>query len=130
MTVRRFLGPAVAVIVLIAAVAAYAVIHDPGTPKRAGHPGLKTPPPGTTTPSNSTPSSRTGAGSGSYAALVLRERPLAFWRLDDASGGTARDSTGRYPGTYVGRPSGDQPLSGSLGTATNFDGVDDHVTAN
>jgi Concanavalin A-like lectin/glucanases superfamily len=129
MTVRRFLGPAVVLIVIIGAVAAYAVIHGPTTPKHV-HPGPKTSPPGATTPTKSTPSSRTGVGSGSYAALVLRERPIAFWRLDDASGGTARDSTGRYPGTYVGGPSGGQSLSGSLGTGTNFDGVDDHVTAN
>jgi hypothetical protein len=127
--VRRFLGPAVAVIFVIAAVAAYAVIDRPSTSRDGGRPGPIASQARTTTPRNSTPSARPGPGAEAYSALILRDRPLAFWRLDDVSRRTARDSTGRYPGTYIGGPSGGQPLSGSLGIATNFDGVDDHVTA-
>jgi hypothetical protein len=128
--VRRFLGPAVALVVVVGAVAAYAIIHDPATPKQGGRPGPIPYQPPSITPGNSTPSPRTGPPSAGYAAVVLRDLPLAFWRLDDAPQGTARDSTGRYPGTYVGGPSRGQTLSSSLGTGTNFDGVNDHVTAN
>jgi Concanavalin A-like lectin/glucanases superfamily len=62
--------------------------------------------------------------------LVLRDRPLAYWRLADASQPTAHDSTGRYPGTYIGGPSAGPDLSASLGHGTDFDGVNDRVTAN
>jgi hypothetical protein len=130
MALRRYVWPAVALIAVIAAVAGYAVIHDPSRVEHAGHRGPTTVPARTGTPRNSTPSPPAGPATGGYAALVVRAKPLAFWRLNDASQGTARDSTGGYAGTYVGEPGGGQPLSNGLGAGTNFDGVDDRVTAN
>jgi len=41
----------------------------------------------------------------SYASEVLADSPLAYWRLGDASGTTATDSSGNSrPGTYVSSP--------------------------
>jgi hypothetical protein len=120
----------VALVVVVGALGAYAIIHNPTTTKQGGQPGPITSNRPSITPGDSTPSPRTGPPAGGYAAVVLHDHPLAFWRLDDASQGTARDITGRYPGTYVGRPSPGPILSSSLGTGTNFDGVNDRVTAN
>lgn len=39
-----------------------------------------------------------------YHASVLADTPSAYWRLGEASGTTAADETGTYPGTYVGSP--------------------------
>lgn len=37
-----------------------------------------------------------------YAAAVLADRPVLYWRLGEASGTTAADAKGTYPGTYGG----------------------------
>lgn len=47
-----------------------------------------------------------GGGGGSYSDEVLADSPLVYWRLDDASGTTATDSStnsrsGAYGGTYT-----------------------------
>ncbi len=56
-----------------------------------------------------------------YQSVVLADNPLAYWRLDEASGVTAHDSTGANNGTYVGAPTLNAP--GALG------GDMDHATA-
>ncbi len=40
------------------------------------------------------------AGASSYAAAVLEDRPVAYWRLGERSGAVAKDELGRTPGTY------------------------------
>jgi hypothetical protein len=41
-------------------------------------------------------------GSESYRALVLEDRPVAYWRLGESSGTVAKDEVVAHPGTYVG----------------------------
>jgi len=38
----------------------------------------------------------------SYRDLVMSDGPAAYWRLGEASGLTAKDETGKYPGGYQG----------------------------
>jgi hypothetical protein len=67
-----------------------------------------------------------------YASEVLADSPLLWWRLGDASGTTAADSSGNgRNGTYSGGPTlGGASLltSDPSNTAVTFDGVDDRVT--
>lgn len=69
-----------------------------------------------------------GAGN-NYAAEVLADSPLAYWRLGEASGTTAADSTsnGRN-GTYNGPTLGVPGAIGDGNTAASFDGTNDNVT--
>jgi hypothetical protein len=66
-----------------------------------------------------------------YAQTVLADAPLAYWRLGDSSGTTARDSSSHnHDGAYGGAPTLGVP--GALSepdTAVNFDGVDDRMAA-
>lgn len=66
-----------------------------------------------------------------YASEVLADSPRIYWRLGDASGTTATDSSGNGKnGTYSGSPTlGATSLlpSESSNTAVSFDGVDDYV---
>lgn len=39
-----------------------------------------------------------------YAAEVMADSPVAYWRLGEASGTTAEDETGSHNGTYAGSP--------------------------
>lgn len=50
-----------------------------------------------------TPTSPSPSGPVGYAAVVLADEPVAYWRLDD-DGGQATDVGGRYPGRYEGSP--------------------------
>lgn len=53
---------------------------------------------------------------------------VSLWRLDELSGTEAADATGAAPGVYVNEPTlGAESLSGDLGSAVFFDGIDDHV---
>lgn len=66
-----------------------------------------------------------------YASEVLADSPLLYWRLGDASGTTATDSSGNgRHGTYAGSPTLGTTglLSSDSDTAVTFDGVDDSVT--
>jgi hypothetical protein len=56
---------------------------------------------------------------------------LAYWRLDDRSGTTAADLTGRAPGSLLGGVglAAGGALSLDAGTAARFDGVDDELQA-
>ncbi|HEX3325619.1 MAG TPA: LamG domain-containing protein [Actinomycetota bacterium] len=113
---RRLWGPVLVVVILAAAaVGAYALLHNPSSGKKGAG----------TNPSASPPPSQ-AAG---YAALIMQDHPLAFWPLHGASGTTAPDSTGRYPGTDIGSPTPGAPLSAGLGAGTVFDGTGDHITA-
>ena len=52
-----------------------------------------------------------------YAASVLSDHPLGYWRLDETTGTTAKDETGRNQGTFVNAPLLGQPgVAGSLAT--------------
>lgn len=66
-----------------------------------------------------------------YSAEVLADSPLLYWRLGDASGTTATDSSGNgRHGTYGGSPTLGTTglLTGDSDTAVSFDGVDDAAT--
>ena len=39
-----------------------------------------------------------------YSSEVRRDRPIAYWPLTEGSGRTVHDDTGRFNGTYRGRP--------------------------
>jgi hypothetical protein len=56
---------------------------------------------------------------------------LAYWRMGEASGSTAGDATGRYPGTYAGAVSLGQPgaLVADANTSAAFDGTTGEMTA-
>ena len=49
--------------------------------------------------------------------------PISYWKFDEADGTTAYDSTGFNHGTVYGA----QWTSGQVGSALDFDGVDDYV---
>jgi hypothetical protein len=64
-----------------------------------------------------------------YASLVLEDEPVAYWRLGERSGTTARDEMGSYDGQYAGRV--ELGVEGALerdaDTAVRFAGVDGSV---
>jgi hypothetical protein len=75
-----------------------------------------------------------GAGSDGhtgYAAAVLADEPVAYWRLGTASTTTAVDETGHgNTGTFGGGAASGEPgaLVGDADPAVLFDGIDDRVT--
>ena len=96
--------------------------------------GASTGPITVTTPAGTgtSPSSFTvTAGPLSYYSLVTSAPTLlAYWRLGEASGTTATDTTGRYNGTYV-----NKPTLGSAGaivndpnTSATFNGTSQRIT--
>lgn len=67
-----------------------------------------------------------------YAAQVLADAPVAYWRFDEASGKTAVDSSGHgNDATYEGGITLGAPgaLAGDDDTAATFDGTSGFVTA-
>jgi hypothetical protein len=67
-----------------------------------------------------------------YGAAVAADGPVSFWRLGEASGTLATDSTGTNPGTFR---NGVTLAAGGLtsdtaNTAASFDGVNDSVSVN
>jgi hypothetical protein len=63
-----------------------------------------------------------------YAAAVLADSPIGYWRLGEATGGTAVDETGAHHGTYVGAGCvKGAPGITSLDTATSFEESGCHV---
>ena len=65
-----------------------------------------------------------------YADAVLADGPVAYWRLGEASGSTAADSSGNgNSGTYTNGPTLGVPgvVARTLDTAVDFDGVNDFV---
>ncbi len=68
-----------------------------------------------------------------YASAVTADAPTVYWRLGEASGTNAADTSGNArPGTYVGGVTLKQPgaLAGDSNTAASFDGNDDNVIRN
>ena len=65
-----------------------------------------------------------GGGGASYAATVLADAPVGYWRLGEASGTSAADEIGAHNGTYVGSPTlGVTGIPGSAGnTAMTLNG--------
>jgi len=67
---------------------------------------------------------RIGFGDASYAAEVIADHPVGYWRLDDAESGIAKDSSpSRLDGTYAGSVAS---VAGALSdgdTAAEFDGA-------
>jgi len=66
----------------------------------------------------------------SYAATVIADRPVSYWRLGETSGTIAGDQTVANPGTYEGPPTlGAASLVGADTTdpAVAFDGASDDV---
>lgn len=62
---------------------------------------------------------------GAYAAAVLMDAPVAYWRLDETSGTTARDSSGRgNDAAYIGgvHPGTAGAIANNPDTAATFDG--------
>jgi hypothetical protein len=65
-----------------------------------------------------------------YATVILGDHPAAYYRLGEASGTTAFDSSGNsHDGTYLGGPTLGQPgaLAGDPDTSVQFNGVDYHT---
>jgi len=64
---------------------------------------------------------------GSYEALVVGMKPVAYWRLGETTGTTAYDYAGGYDGTYVNVAQGQ---SGAVAgnTAAGFDGASAYIT--
>ena len=64
-------------------------------------------------------------GSGGYAAEVLADGPVLYWRLDETAGITAMDASGHnHHGTYNGTLQFGQPgaIVGDTDTAVSFEG--------
>lgn len=72
-----------------------------------------------------------GGGGGGYAAEVLADSPLVYWRMGDASGTTATDSSGNSRnGTYMGSPTLGSPSlvpSDTSNTAVDLSGTSQYV---
>lgn len=64
-----------------------------------------------------------------YAAEVLADQPVAYWRFEETSGTVAVDETGDHHGSYDGGVTLGVPgaLTGQPGHGASFDGTDDHV---
>jgi len=64
-----------------------------------------------------------------YQDEVLADHPVAYYRFEETSGTTARDSTANSnDGTYINGVLINQPSLPNLGKAARFDGIDDYVS--
>ena len=71
------------------------------------------------------------ASAATYPASVLSDSPLAYWRLGEASGTTAADSSGNSRnGTYAGSPAlgAASLITGDANTSVDLDGTNDQVS--
>jgi hypothetical protein len=71
----------------------------------------------------------TGEATADYASEVLADNPVGYWRLNELSGTTAFDSSGKgFNGTYIGGVTLGQPSAfPPLGTAVAFDGSTGYI---
>ena len=69
------------------------------------------------------------ADPGGYAAKLLAQNPLSYWRLGESTGpGAADDGTTGNAGTYQGGSLGQAgAINGDTNTAVQFDGANDYV---
>lgn len=68
-----------------------------------------------------------GAGL-SYRTEVMRDSPVAYWRLGESSGTTAANEMGSYPGTYVGSPTLGAAGAVVGNNAATFNGTTQYAT--
>ena len=69
--------------------------------------------------------------SSGYAATVKADGPVAYWRLDEASGTSAADAVGTNTGTYTGGVTKGQPGATADGdTAVDLNGTTGYVSVN
>lgn len=70
------------------------------------------------------------AAGSSYKSTVLADGPVAYWRLDEASGTTAADQLSAHPGTYTAGPTLAQSgaLVGDSDTAIKTNGSSQYVS--
>lgn len=71
------------------------------------------------------------AGGRGYSHRVMRNDPVAYWRLNETSGTVAYDRTGNYDATYVRSPIEGEPglLAAPAGHSVWFDGIGGRITA-
>jgi Concanavalin A-like lectin/glucanases superfamily len=71
------------------------------------------------------------AGGRGYSHRVLRNDPVAYWRLNETSGTVAYDKTGNYDATYVQAPAIGAPglLAAPSGHSVWFDGIGGRIQA-
>jgi len=62
-----------------------------------------------------------------YAAEVLSDSPIAYWRFDETSGSIATDSAGSNDGTWIGASQGNGSATPGLGKAAGFDGTSSRI---
>jgi hypothetical protein len=65
-----------------------------------------------------------------YAAAVMEDSPISYWRLDELSDASALDAQGVNPGTYRNDPRLGEPSlvpSDGFDPAVRFDGINDRV---
>jgi hypothetical protein len=81
----------------------------------------------TSMPTNTLTSTATSVSA--YAAQVLGDNPISYWRLDETSGTTAVDQKGANTGTYTSSPTLAQAgaLLGDPDTAVTFNGTSQYV---
>ncbi|MEA2508346.1 MAG: hypothetical protein QOG21_428 [Actinomycetota bacterium] len=66
-----------------------------------------------------------------YKSVVTNTGPLAYYRVDESSGTTAKTVAGGFSGTYIGSPALSQTgLVHDGDMAVKFDGVNDAINAN
>jgi len=66
--------------------------------------------------------------SAAYKDEVLADNPVAYYRFEETSGTTAKDSANSNDGTYMNGVLINQPSAATLGRAASFDGIDDFVS--
>jgi concanavalin A-like lectin/glucanase superfamily protein/chitobiase/beta-hexosaminidase-like protein/putative Ig domain-containing protein len=74
------------------------------------------------------PGAQTHYARGEYAMAVMRDRPVAYWRLGDMSGSIATNILGPHPGSLVGNVALGQPGALADGDrAMYFDGASGYI---
>lgn len=69
-----------------------------------------------------------GLASAAYQDEVLADGPVAYYRFEETSGTTAKDTANSNDGTYTNGVLINQASAPNLGRAARFDGIDDFVS--